>query len=345
MPISVSFSGQTISWFNDRAKEKRLIFKPPFQRNPVWVHKHKAYLVDTVLRKLPIPEIYVQKETDENGETVYSVVDGQQRIRTLLEFPRGEFDLMEQFSPERDGDVWESLSKEERIDYWNYRLVTREITDATDQDLRDLFRRLNQHTVVLNAQEIRNARFQGDFIKTVTELADQSFWAESKIVSASEIRRMLDIEYMAELLIGIMHGPQNKKTTLDQLYESYEERIPDKQKWLRRFEEARAVTEQVVPDLAKSRWRGKSDYYSLFVAVASLVEKGRLAPVAARQAAQKLQRFGALVDLQLSKAGRTARVSPDAKRYATAVEKAASDKDRRQTRHEILTALLSAYFK
>lgn len=101
---------------------------------------------------------------------------------------------------------------------------------------------MNQHTVTLNAQELRNARFKGVFIQTVTQLADQEFWAESGIVKANEIRRMLDIEFVAELLIGIMHGPQNKKTTLDGFFELYEDAVPEKQKWLKRFEDARALS-------------------------------------------------------------------------------------------------------
>ena len=57
MPIRVEPSSQTISWFKDRLEEERLVFKPPFQRNPVWLDKHKAYLIDTALRGLPIPEV------------------------------------------------------------------------------------------------------------------------------------------------------------------------------------------------------------------------------------------------------------------------------------------------
>jgi hypothetical protein len=345
MAITVSFSGQTISWFNDRAKEKRLVFKPPFQRNPVWMPRHKAYLVDTILRKLPVPEIYIQKETDEDGNTIYAVVDGQQRLRTVLEFPQSGFELMDEYSPGRGGDRWDDVSKQEKIDYWNYRFVVREVTDASDDELRDLFRRLNQHTVILNAQEIRNARFKGDFIRTVTELADQDFWAENRIVSPNEIRRMLDIELMAELLIGVMHGPQNKKTTLDPLFEAYEEAIPEKQKWLKRFETAREITDKIVPDLRSSRWRGKSDYYSLFLVASTLSEEGRLSPETMETAVQRLKVFGEAVGRRLSKDGAKGKASREIKEYASAVEKAASDKDRRQSRHEILVKLLKPYFR
>jgi hypothetical protein len=342
--MKVDPSSQTISWFNDRLLEERLVFKPPFQRNPVWLDKHKAYLIDTALRNLPIPEIYFQKDTDEEGHTIYSVVDGQQRLRALLSFPRGEIELSEAYSPGRAGEMWDDLTADEKKNYWNYRLVTREISSATDADLRDLFQRLNQNTVRLNSQEIRNARFKGDFIQTVTELADQAFWAENGIVSAAEIRRMLDIEYMAELLIGIMWGPQNKKNTLDSAFERFESRLPDKQILLRRFEEARALTEALVPNLRASRWRGKSDYYSLFLALDALNQDGHLAKSKVKKAATALEEFGGQVTSKLTKAGAKARASRAVSDYAVAVEKAASDKDRRETRHQALLNLIAPFF-
>ena len=344
MAIRVEPSSQTISWFKDRLEEECLVFKPPFQRNPVWLDKHKAYLIDTALRGLPIPEIYVQKETDETGLTVWSVVDGQQRIRTLLEFTRGDLALMEAYSPGREGQTWDDLTADEKKSFWSYRLLTREIENASDADLRDLFRRLNQYTITLNSQELRNARFKGDFIQTVMDLADQLFWAENRIVTATEIRRMVDIEYMAELLIGIMHGPQNKKSTLDGFFQSYEEKIPDKQQWLKRFEQAREITSQVVPKLADTRWRGKSDYYSLFLSTDALLQTGRLKPGAVKQAQKTISEFGQTVTQRLSKKGSRAKASKLVRMYSTAVEKAASDKDRREERHKILRSLLKEYF-
>jgi hypothetical protein len=345
MAIRVEPSGQKISWFKDRLSEECLVFKPPFQRNPVWLHKHKAYLADTVLRGLPVPEIYLQAETDTEGNTVYSIVDGQQRVRALLEFSHGDVTLIENYSPGRDGQSWEDLTADEKRRFWDYKLQTREIFDASDADLRDLFRRLNQHTVVLNAQELRNARFKGDFITTVTELADEDFWAESGIVRASEIRRMLDIEFMAELLVGIMHGPQNKKLGLDGFFQSYENGTPDKQRWLGRFETARATTAALVEDLARSRWSGRSDYYSLFLAVEELLEFKTLSKKGLLGARKVLRVFGASVTRRLSKAGASAKASRDVRQYALAVEKAASDRDRRVIRQRILTALLRPYFK
>jgi hypothetical protein len=345
VPIRVEPGPQTIGWFKDRLAEECLVFKPPFQRNPVWLEKHKAYLIDTVLRGLPVPEIYIQKETDEDGKAVYSIVDGQQRIRALLEFGRGRVELMEEYTPGRDGHSWENMSGDERRAFWNYRLLTREIEGASDADLRDLFRRLNQHSITLNAQEIRNARYKGDFIETVTSLADEQYWAEHRIVSANEIRRMLDIEYMAELLVGIMHGPQNKKSTLDVMFESYEGGIPQKQYWLARFEATRGEIAAILPEIGQTRWRGKSDYYSLFLAVDALQQAGSLSAARRKLVRKALVEFGAQVSARLAKEGRRSGISRAVSRYATAVEKAASDKDRREARHRILLDLIGRQFR
>lgn len=344
MSIRVEPSSQTISWFKDRLEEEALIFKPPFQRNPVWLEKHKAYLIDTTLRGLPIPEVYIQKETDEAGHTIYAIVDGQQRIRTLLEFARGTVELIENYSPGRGGQRWDDLSGAEKRAFWHYRLLTREIEDASDADLRDLFRRLNQHTVTLNAQELRNARFKGQFIQAVTTLADEPYWAESRIVSATEIRRMLDIEYMAELLVGIMHGPQNKKASLDAMFQAYEAAFPDKHTWLRRFEETRVHIERLLPDIRVSRWRGKSDYYSLFLAIDALNQVGQLRPRRLKAAQRAVTTFGERVSARLSKEGAGRPAPRPITGYAAAVEKAASDKDRRESRHKILVRLLKPFY-
>ena len=239
----------------------------------------------------------------------------------------------------------EDLTNDERRSFWNYRLLTREIADASDADLRDIFRRLNQHTITLNSQELRNARFKGDFIQTVTQLADQEFWAESAIVRPIEIRRMLDIEYVAELLVGIMHGAQNKKTTLDAFFQLYEEGLPAKLQWLRRFEDARALSQLLLPDLRATRWRGKSDYYSLFLALDALLKRGQFRTSRVRQAQRALRDFAGAVTERLSKNGATARVSSAVRKYAAAVEKAASDKDRRAARHRVLVDLLEPYFE
>ena len=84
-----------ISEFYRWQTEGSLKLNPPFQRNPVWSDKNRSYLIDTVLNQLPVPEIYMQVDTNENGYTKYIVVDGQQRIRAILDFIAGTFAILE----------------------------------------------------------------------------------------------------------------------------------------------------------------------------------------------------------------------------------------------------------
>src|SRR5438876_10698443 len=77
---------QPISWFNDRNTEGSLILKPPFQRKPIWAARQKCYLIESILLNLPIAEVYMQTITSAEGKTTYALVDGQQRIRTVLQF-------------------------------------------------------------------------------------------------------------------------------------------------------------------------------------------------------------------------------------------------------------------
>jgi hypothetical protein len=141
-----------------------------------------------------------------------------------------------------------------------------------------------------------------------------------------------------------MHGPQNKKLSLDAMFSTYESSFPEKVKWIARFERTRALVEAVVPNLRETRWRGKSDFYSLFLALGELSEGKVLTATKQRAAARSLTEFGQLVTARLSKEGARGRAARNLREYSEAVEKAASDRDRRETRHQVLKKLLAPYF-
>src|SRR5262245_21721793 len=72
---------RTVSWFRKTFLNDELELSAPFQRNPVWTDIQKAYLIDTILNGLPIPELYMQDVGNEEGDERHIVVDGQQRVR------------------------------------------------------------------------------------------------------------------------------------------------------------------------------------------------------------------------------------------------------------------------
>src|SRR5947208_9602966 len=96
----VSKTHYKVSDFISWAKASTLILSPSFQRRSVWPAGAKSYLIDTIVRGLPIPIIFLREQkTDlDSLEPKREVVDGQQRIRTLLTFIAPK--LLRHFNPE-----------------------------------------------------------------------------------------------------------------------------------------------------------------------------------------------------------------------------------------------------
>ncbi|WP_461657472.1 DUF262 domain-containing protein, partial [Methylorubrum aminovorans] len=193
---------RTITWFDKAFSSEDLVLAAPFQRNAVWTKVQKSYLIDTILNALPIPELYMQDVVGDSGEEVHIVVDGQQRIRAVLDYLHGEFSLDgDDVGKQWRGRKFEELTSEEKKSIYNYKFVVRILPPTLkEEDIRGIFARLNKNVVTLTDQELRNATYWGPFIKSVQYIADaDTFWSNSGIFSANDHRRMLDHEFISEL--------------------------------------------------------------------------------------------------------------------------------------------------
>jgi len=349
---------QTIGWFRDRYKEGNLIIKPPFQRKPVWVARQKCYLIESILQSLPVPEIYIQQTTSAEGQTTYAVVDGQQRIRTVLQFVGSEEDpdeaiynkfILDKVAPDSDwfNASFAGLTVDQKKAFYGYKFAVRLLNTDDDDEVRDMFRRLNKFLTPLKAQELRNATYSGPFVVLANRLADNEYWAENRIVTPAAIRRMNDVEYVSELLIGALHGPQGGSATIIdgyyQQYEDYEDVFPDQKRTERIFDNTLQLIQAAYPNIKDTRWSNKTDFYTLFVAVASSIRPyGSGVKVKTNAFRKELDALAAEVDKRM--ADEHANVSQDAKDYVRAVEKGANDKARRAERHRVVTALIEPFF-
>ncbi len=73
-----------ISDIRDWDNNHRLELKPDFQRNEVWSRAAQIMLIDTIIKGIPIPKIYI-KSIMNNGNTYRVVIDGQQRLTCNFE--------------------------------------------------------------------------------------------------------------------------------------------------------------------------------------------------------------------------------------------------------------------
>jgi hypothetical protein len=201
---------RAVIWFKKAFDANELVISPPFQRNPVWSRRQQAALIVTILLEYPIPELYMQDITDETGAQRHILVDGQQRIRSVLEFLDEQFELDDE-SERWGGLSFEDLAPEDRKRIFEYAFVVRLLPDIPEVELRQIFQRINRNTTVLNAQELRHATYWGPFIKLMDEISDYEFWSDSGIFSANDRRRMLDVEFISEVAVAVLNGLQNNK--------------------------------------------------------------------------------------------------------------------------------------
>jgi hypothetical protein len=305
---------------------------------------------------LPIPEIYVHQTVKED-KTHYGIVDGQQRIRTILQFIGADLDPAEQhfnkFSLDKldASSSWANatyitLDEAERKRFLGHRLAVRYLDTDNEDEIREMFRRLNKYLTPLKAQELRNATYTGPLVRLVVRLADDEYWAENRIVTAESIRRMGDVEFISELVIGLLHGPQGGSSVIIDdyysQYEDYEDEFPKQRVVQRLFEEAKKTIQELFPTIKASRWGNKTDFYSLFVALGALLRKASISKNRISQLRHSLEQFGNEVDERL--ANEDLKVSKEAATYVRAVEKGANDKARRADRHEVLLRLMEGFF-
>ena len=339
--MNPSATNHPLAWFRKFHSDGALDLSPKFQRKPVWSDSQASYLVDSILNDLPIPEVFLRTITSAAGETQVEVVDGQQRLRSIIRFFSNDLELEgDDVTARWHGCTWEKLTSEERERFWSYKLVVRELEVASDADVRDMFRRLNANQSSLNDQELRHAQYSGCFIKLVEDLADEPWWLVNRIVTPAQARRMLDVEFVSELLIGMVSGPLDKKAGLDQFYIDYDDQLPDEDRWRRAFRRTRDLAEAVI-DGNLTGWRSKTEYYSLFLACGRLVYDRKVPRGAAVVGARtRLKVFRAKADKAKQKDNRESlpRYITD---YAEAVTRASTDLGRRLYRIAVVEALLT----
>jgi len=326
-------------------KEGKLVLAAPFQRKPVWSMRNKTFLIDTILHDLPMPEVFIQVKTDKEGKIKYIVIDGQQRIRAVLEFLDGEYSLLEEdTSPEYADKEFKELSDGNKADFWNYSIVTRELQTNSEEEVKTVFRRLNKYVVPLNRQELRNATYGGHFANMVNTIAENDdFWAENKIMTPTDIKRMIDAEYISELFIGMKIGIQQKdQEAIDAFYKSYDQQFPERENVRKDFEAIERMVKEILGDaLVRTRWHGKADFYSFFLALCDLSKEYYFPQDRYDKMKACLIEFAFEVDKQTKKSekdrnGKNTTVAD----YVENVEKQTTHKSTREKRYRIVRGLL-----
>ncbi len=349
--VASTTSNVTVNQFMKYLAEASLVLRPPFQRNLVWNADQQSFLIDSVLRGLPVPEIYVQLATSADGAERVVVVDGQQRISACLRYLAGEFRLSgeEDLDPRWRNCTFSELDPTLQKRFRSYELIVRRLpADLEEYVLREIFRRLNKTVEPLLPQELRHAAYTGPFLKFVEDAGGQPVLGEVGVFTPRDYLRRRSDELMAEVAYALTSKAfPNKKEGLDELFLAYERQglpegvIADLES---RFGRALLQLEPIASALRRTRFRNKSDFYTLFVALAKNAERLPLDAAGASRLETILREFSLLVNDLKREEGEQRPVDPlltrshggDALKYLRAVERAASDRLSRVRRDEAL---------
>ncbi|MCB2229875.1 DUF262 domain-containing protein [bacterium] len=265
-----------ISWQRNGSLE----LSPSFQRRPVWRPDAKSFLIDTVIKGLPIPMIFLREQTNlKTLEPKREVVDGQQRIRTLFSFiepgllndflqSRDEFEIKKTHNPKLAGKTFQQLGKEDRKAILNYSFSVHILpSDTEDREVLQIFARMNATGVNLNHQELRNAEFYGVFKNLMYKLAYTQLerWRRWGLFSENQIARMDEVEETSDLVITMLTGIHGKsRSLLDKTYRDHENSFDQEKEVTRRFETLMDEIDATVgSDLSKTEFRKRTLFGSL----------------------------------------------------------------------------------
>jgi len=268
-----------ISDVRDWKKRKELEIQPDFQRRSVWSEHARISLIDTIIKDIPMPKIYISQRI-KNESTYRVVIDGQQRIGAILDFLSNQFPLAAPYTGELEGKFFKDLDDDQKGELLGYQLDFYEVSGYSDQELREMYGRVNRYTIVLNKQELRRADFPGDYLDISENLSLNKYLDEAKIFTPANRKRLGDVEYISELLAILIDGIQDKKGSLDQFYIKYsswenEHSSRIQQKFHSIIEDIKFIFDEDELPLRSSRFKQKSDFYSLFSAINELHNEGQ----------------------------------------------------------------------
>lgn len=255
------------SWY----REDKLYVNRRYQRKLVWTLEEKQRLIESILKGYPIPAILIAERKGETGG--YEIIDGLQRLHAIVSF-------IETSYPTLDGKCFDlthfptakgyadqglfvanvdgtRLTQKEVSAVLDYTLALSVMRGATDDEVNDVFGRINTYGHRLSDQERRQAGVQNDFSQTVRNIActlrgdasaeilplylmpsisidlpkakhgyevraEEVVWVEHGILRSTDLRDSMDEQCIADIAACVIGGEliERSKEILDAIYDS-----------------------------------------------------------------------------------------------------------------------------
>jgi uncharacterized protein with ParB-like and HNH nuclease domain len=248
-----------------------LVLTPKFQRRGVWTRGARSYFIDTLLRGMPVPPIFLRvRQSDDKKKIVREVVDGQQRLSAVLKYIADDYKLSKSLDKRWAGKKFSELDGDFKDEIRQASFICEVFQGVSDSDILEVFARLNTYAVPLNSQELRNGKYFGFFKQSAYRLAYAyvDFWRKHGIFSDRAVARMQEVELTSEMLIAEIDGLQDKKKSIDKFYLTYDEEFAEQKRCESRFSSTIDAIEAALGDvLEDTEFVRPPLFYTLFCAV------------------------------------------------------------------------------
>ncbi len=290
----------------NEVRANRYIPDAYFQRNLVWLEKHKIEFIETILLGYPFPQIFLSrgKVDVEKMETVSCIVDGQQRTDAIISYIEDKFRV--------DGRFYSELTGDEKAKFLSYEIAFIELElENDDPRVQEIFQRINRNANVLTAVEKLASEYAtSEFMLTAKLLCDQidferddeddgqefrvdpnipeEFleWAsqqkvrnfvqlitEKKVFTARELSKKNHLQHVLNMMAAYLTGMTNRDTRSKELLNEYATGFDSKTELVNIFEE----TAKIILALKlrqRSYFFNKANLFSLVIAISDSLKLG-----------------------------------------------------------------------
>lgn len=252
---------------------KELSIQPKYQRRRTgWPVTAKTALIDTIMNNFPLPPIYLRDFVNEDNQRRKEIIDGQQRISTIVEFCRNEYALSKNiYNEDFVGLTYRLLpiSEQQMIEDFEVSFIS--IRGASESDIISIFSRLNSFSLPLNTQEKRNSLYAGEMKTLVYEIASEyhTFWIDFKILTPNQIARMADASLVSDIIYTLLKGIKSSSAPgIDRMYSEFDDDLPHKQEIYKNFNSVVTVLGNLLESQhIRNVFKPKFMFYSLFLVV------------------------------------------------------------------------------
>lgn len=262
----------SIAEIAEQMENKSLVANKVYQRAAgLWPPSAQRYFIDTILKDYPFQSVYFHEYVIPKTRRVRKdIVDGQQRLTTIDLFLKDKLRLGKE-SGNLGGKLFSELEDDIQQSFLAYSVPVITISLSNENEILEMFRRMNAFMVPLNPAEKRHSQFHGEFKWFINRLADEfsPMFNSYGILSEKQIVRMADAELLADLADIVSRGIKNRQPAMfNKLYKEYNDKFDREDEFDEKISE---TLDFIRTNLAEISGTNMSKGYTFYSLVAGLM--------------------------------------------------------------------------